>query len=240
MCPAREPSPPHSPAVVRAARPPRAGGLHPRLGDRLRGLDRRQRRPARDPARPRRRACAAAVGGRRVPADARLAAARRRVVRRPVRRAPGVPGGHRRLRDHIGALRRGAGRDDPDPRARPAGHRRRRAHPRRPRGDRRHLQRRGARRGGRRLDGVDGRGVRDRAALGGWLVTNASWRWVFIVNVPFAIATAALVAWVVPARERPRAAPPGRRGRRAALRGRPGSAGLRADRGARGAASATP
>ncbi len=39
--------------------------------------------------------------------------------------------------------------------------------------------------------------------VGGWLVTNASWRWVFIVNVPFAIATAVLVAWVVPARERP-------------------------------------
>jgi EmrB/QacA subfamily drug resistance transporter len=37
--------------------------------------------------------------------------------------------------------------------------------------------------------------------VGGWLVTNASWRWVFIVNVPFAIATAALVAYAVPRRE---------------------------------------
>jgi EmrB/QacA subfamily drug resistance transporter len=37
--------------------------------------------------------------------------------------------------------------------------------------------------------------------VGGWLVTNASWRWVFIVNVPFAIVTAALVAYAVPARE---------------------------------------
>jgi EmrB/QacA subfamily drug resistance transporter len=34
--------------------------------------------------------------------------------------------------------------------------------------------------------------------VGGWLVTNASWRWVFIINVPFAIATAALVAYAVP------------------------------------------
>jgi predicted MFS family arabinose efflux permease len=33
------------------------------------------------------------------------------------------------------------------------------------------------------------------------LVTNASWRWVFIVNVPFAVATAALVGYVVPRRE---------------------------------------
>jgi MFS family permease len=37
--------------------------------------------------------------------------------------------------------------------------------------------------------------------VGGWLVTNASWRWVFIVNVPFAIATALLVAYAVPKRE---------------------------------------
>jgi MFS family permease len=36
--------------------------------------------------------------------------------------------------------------------------------------------------------------------VGGWLVTNASWRWVFIVNVPFAIATTALVAYAVPKR----------------------------------------
>jgi EmrB/QacA subfamily drug resistance transporter len=34
--------------------------------------------------------------------------------------------------------------------------------------------------------------------MGGWLVTHASWRWVFIVNVPFAIATALLVAYAVP------------------------------------------
>jgi EmrB/QacA subfamily drug resistance transporter len=34
--------------------------------------------------------------------------------------------------------------------------------------------------------------------VGGWLVTNASWRWIFVINVPFAIGTAALVAYVVP------------------------------------------
>ncbi len=34
--------------------------------------------------------------------------------------------------------------------------------------------------------------------MGGWLVTHASWRWVFIVNVPFAIATAILVVYAVP------------------------------------------
>jgi EmrB/QacA subfamily drug resistance transporter len=39
--------------------------------------------------------------------------------------------------------------------------------------------------------------------VGGWLVTHASWRWVFIVNVPFAIATAALVTYAVPKRPPP-------------------------------------
>jgi EmrB/QacA subfamily drug resistance transporter len=37
--------------------------------------------------------------------------------------------------------------------------------------------------------------------VGGWLVTHASWRWIFVINVPFAIATAALVAHAVPKRE---------------------------------------
>ena len=38
--------------------------------------------------------------------------------------------------------------------------------------------------------------------VGAWLVSHASWRWVFIVNIPFALATAALVAAVVPKLER--------------------------------------
>jgi EmrB/QacA subfamily drug resistance transporter len=37
--------------------------------------------------------------------------------------------------------------------------------------------------------------------LGGWLITHGSWRWVFLINVPIAIATAALVVYVVPKRE---------------------------------------
>jgi EmrB/QacA subfamily drug resistance transporter len=39
--------------------------------------------------------------------------------------------------------------------------------------------------------------------VGGWLVTHASWRWVFLINVPFAIVTAALVAYAVPKRPPP-------------------------------------
>jgi len=38
--------------------------------------------------------------------------------------------------------------------------------------------------------------------VGGWLVTHTSWRWVFIINVPFALLTAALVIAVVPTIER--------------------------------------
>ena len=43
--------------------------------------------------------------------------------------------------------------------------------------------------------------------VGGWLVTHASWRWVFLVNVPFAIATAVLVAYAVPKRPPPEKRP---------------------------------
>jgi EmrB/QacA subfamily drug resistance transporter len=37
--------------------------------------------------------------------------------------------------------------------------------------------------------------------VGGWLITHASWRWVFVINVPIAIATAALVVYAVPGQE---------------------------------------
>jgi EmrB/QacA subfamily drug resistance transporter len=43
--------------------------------------------------------------------------------------------------------------------------------------------------------------------VGGWLVTHASWRWVFLVNVPIAIATAVLVAYAVPKRPPPERRP---------------------------------
>ena len=35
--------------------------------------------------------------------------------------------------------------------------------------------------------------------VGGWLITQGSWRWIFLVNVPFVLATLALVAYAVPA-----------------------------------------
>ncbi len=36
--------------------------------------------------------------------------------------------------------------------------------------------------------------------IGGWLVTHGSWRWVFLINIPIAVATAALVLHAVPKR----------------------------------------
>ncbi|HEY3183920.1 MAG TPA: MFS transporter [Gaiellaceae bacterium] len=40
--------------------------------------------------------------------------------------------------------------------------------------------------------------------VGGWLVSVGSWRWIFLINVPFAIATLALLFVALPRRERGR------------------------------------
>jgi EmrB/QacA subfamily drug resistance transporter len=34
--------------------------------------------------------------------------------------------------------------------------------------------------------------------VGGWLITHASWRWVFLINVPVAVVTTALILYVIP------------------------------------------
>ena len=139
----------------------------------------------------------------------------------------------------VDPLRRGAGRDDVDPRARPAGNRRRAAHSGGARRDRGDLQGRGAWRGDRTWTAWTGIAFVIGPLVGGWLVTHASWRWVFIINVPFAIATAALVAYAVPKGHHE-----GKRARVDILGGilcaaRARRARLRADRGAAARASAT-
>jgi EmrB/QacA subfamily drug resistance transporter len=39
--------------------------------------------------------------------------------------------------------------------------------------------------------------------LGGWLIDVASWRWIFLVNVPVAIVTVAIALFLIPKRDRP-------------------------------------
>ena len=41
--------------------------------------------------------------------------------------------------------------------------------------------------------------------VGGWLIDAASWRWIFAINVPFVLATLALVAIAIPAPQAGRA-----------------------------------
>ena len=66
--------------------------------------------------------------------------------------------------------------------------------------------------------------------LGGLLVQVASWRWVFVINVPLVLST----LWLArdPAAQRARRRRPRRLDRRRALRARPRRADLRADRAA--------
>ena len=74
--------------------------------------------------------------------------------------------------------------------------------------------------------------------VGGWLIDALSWRWIFFLNVPLAVLVVlAALRWVPESRdeeasrtEGPAPAPPVRRGRGAARRGRPGRLHVRPDR----------
>ena len=68
---------------------------------------------------------------------------------------------------------------------------------------------------------------------GGLLVDHASWRWIFGINVPFVLATLAILRAAVPESRRRGVHAPDRLPRRAARRVRPRRAGVRADRAAR-------
>ena len=173
-----------------------------------------------------------AVGRERVPADARLADPHRRLARRHLRRAAGLLARRRRLRRRVAAAARWRRRSRCSSRARalqgvfgalltpsalavivatfpPA--------------------ERGAAIGS--WTAWSGIAMVVGPFVGGWLVDAASWRWIFLINVPFVLATLA----ARPRRgagARPR--PTGRGARstgwaRRSVRARPRRAGLRAD-----------
>ena len=125
----------------RSSEAPDSGRRDPRVGDRLHRQHRRERRPAGDSRRPRRRPCDAAVGRRVLPAGARGADPPRRLAVGRPGTAPRVPRRRRRLRRHVAAVRGRPERDAPGDRARTAGRRRRAAGPQLARDHRRHLPR---------------------------------------------------------------------------------------------------
>ena len=196
-------APPPPPPAARPRLHPRAA--HARRGHpRLRGGDPRrlggQRRAAHHRARPRRLAGPAAVGGQRLPAGAGLARARRWRARRPVRAAPGLPR-RRRL------VPRGVRRCAPPPR-RPAqlialrvfqGVGRGAAHAGRAGADPGVVPRpRTARPAIGTWAGLSGVAAAIGPVLGGWIVDNASWRWIFAINVPLCVAVVALTRYAAP------------------------------------------
>ena len=148
---------------------PHADRLHPGHRRRVPRRHRGQRRAAGDPRRPRHRPRRAAVGRRGLPADARRAAAGRRLARRRARPQADLLGRAGGLRRHVAAVRARADRRAADRRAGAAGHRRRAARALLARDHHRRLPRRRARRGDRDVDGVGrdrdgGRAARRRAA----------------------------------------------------------------------------
>ena len=183
---------------------------------------------------PRRRARRPAVDLERLPAHARLAAADRRLARRHLRRAAGVRARGRRLRRDVGAVRGGA--HDRGARGRPgaSGRGRRAAHPGGAGGDRGHLP--AATSAGRPW--ARGRPGRASATvlgplIGGQIVDNASWRWIFAINVPLVLVTIVPDrCGSMPGERRSASAGPGGRGRRGAVRAGPGGHDLRPDRAA--------
>ena len=66
--------------------------------------------------------------------------------------------------------------------------------------------------------------------LGGFLVEYASWRWIFLINLPLAVVTVVVAQRRGPRDPRPERAPRARLRRRGPRRARPGRADLRADR----------
>jgi hypothetical protein len=139
-----------------------AGRDDPRLEHRDPGQQRRERRPAIDPAQPGRRPGGPAVDQQRLSADPRLLHPSRRVTGRHLRPAAGVRAGRGRVRPDLPAVRDRAIRWGPHRLPGAPGRRGSAAHTELAGRDHRHLPGEGARSGDRDVDGVgnDRRGAR--------------------------------------------------------------------------------
>ena len=192
-----------------------------------------QRGAAVDPRRPRHRSRRAAVDRRGLPADARRAAAGRRLARRPARPAADLHRRAGRVRRHLGAVRARADRGAAaSRRARCRASRARCSCPRRSPSSPSTFppEERGAAIG--TWTAWAGIATVIGPFGGGLLVDTASWRWIFAINVPFVLATLALVRAAVPESVDAGVHAPHRLPRRAARRARARRAGVRADRAA--------
>ncbi len=144
----------------------------------------------------------AAVDRQRLPADARIADPRRRLARRPVWRAADLRARRLGVRGRVARMRARAQRSAVLVAARArAGHRRRAARAQLAGGDREHLPRVRARRRRSARGRRGGRSPRcwDRW-LGGELLALASWRWIFVINVPLVL----VCVWLILHRDRAR------------------------------------
>ena len=148
---------------------------------------------------PRRRPGPAAVDHQRLPALAGLPDPARRLARRPVRAAPDVRHRHDLVRRGLAAVRARPQRRGADRGPDPAGRRRRAAHAGQPGDDPGRLPRRGP----ARRRSVPGpawaasprRSGRSSAASSS---SYASWRWIFLINLPLAAVTVLIAVRHVP------------------------------------------
>ena len=147
---------------------------------------------------------AAAVDQQRLPALADLADPARRLARRPLRPAPDLRDRHRVVRRGLAAVRPRADPRGADRRPDPAGSRRRPAHARQP-GDHPgglRPRRPGAAPSARGPGSAASRPPSARSSAAG-CVELASWRWIFLINLPLAVVTVWIALRHVPGDARP-------------------------------------
>ena len=134
----------------------------------------------------------APVDHQRLPPLPRVADPDRRLSRRPARPAPGVRHRHDLVRARVAAVRAGPQRRGADPGPGAPGDRRRAPHARQPGNDRGAFRAEDRSRAIGAWSGLGGIAAALGPLVGGLLVGHASWRWIFVVDLPLA----ALTVWL--------------------------------------------